>query len=559
MANQNRFEGYPVLCWTIDDWQQFYSAIKEQEPSFDLKDYLNDYNRASFENIVQLFDSAPFKLNLGGKTEKSKLIATDKPMGIFDFSLASRGLYKVPEYFSQKLANEHPDKFKDFELPSGVVPPNLVQQTVENGEKVYFYQDGNEVFDCEIRQKGQTAIDDGVQGAKLKFATKNRKVYLTHKRNKGKVKYVEIYSLFYYSSLSGDTQFAIRHIPAIMVAEYLESIGVMTRIYMTRFVELNKKTWQLKKTNSNGVDLPMYAMSTKKKFKNNLFIQPIIAKEFGQDFDKSLAFMVSSNNYNDVYRKLSVWAVKKEVVEQNIDEYNDVFGNPDWTRGDYYEGFERYKNKYQEYVKLGLFKSKEVLPEAMMFFHDMVIKSRLYQFIEELKEFKRSLGFSGYHDESKYLINQNINPFFNWWMRLSATVLKNKIDIVNSRELRKDLAAIKNEVYSFVTELNEIVKNADKNIVGGGQTLPEFFRKYGNLILGSVDYDGWSDPSYEIYWKYGYDILDENGQFTFEKYITNITAEITTYAEGIFFETEEDEKEVRENLLENVLEELINI
>ena len=197
MAFQNRFENYPILCWTIDDWEQFYSAIKEEDPSFNVNEYVNDYNEQSFKNINNLFESAPFKLNLGGKTEKSKLIATDRPMGIFDFSLASRGMYKVPEYFSQKLANEYPEKFKEFDLPSGVVPSNLVQQKLENGEKVYFYEDNGEIFNCIIQQKGKAAIKDGIQGAKLKYATKNKKVYLTHKRNKGKVKYVEIYSLFY--------------------------------------------------------------------------------------------------------------------------------------------------------------------------------------------------------------------------------------------------------------------------------------------------------------------------------------------------------------------------
>ena len=558
MAFQNRFENYPILCWTIDDWEQFYSAIKEEDPSFNVNQYVNDYNESSFKNINSLFESAPFKLNLGGKTEKSKLIATDKPMGIFDFSLASRGMYKVPEYFSEKLATEYPEKFKDFELPSGVVPPNLVQQRIEKGENIFFYEDNGEIFDCIIRQKGQTAIDDGVQGAKLKYATKNRKVYLTHKRNKGKVKYVEIYSLFYYTSLNNDTQFAVRHIPAIMVAEYLESIGVMTRIYMTRFVEL-KNDWELKKETNEGVELPMYKMAKNINFRNSLLVQPIIAKEFGQDFDKALGFMVSSDNFRRAYNTLATWAVKKEIVDQNID-YSQVYGNPNWGRTQYYEGIERFRNKYQEYVELGLFKSKEVLPEAMMFFHDMVIKTRFEDFMYELKSFKASLGFGNtYPDDSQYLVNQNVNAFFNWWMRLSATTLKNKIDIVNSKELRKDLTAIQNEIYSFVTELDNIVKNTNKNLINNQRkNLADYFKEIGRKILEPIDTNGNPQPEYESYWKFGYDILKKNGEFSFKKYITNITAEITTYAEGLYFETDQDRQEVRNDLLNNVLEELKN-
>jgi len=563
MAYQNRFENYPILCWTIDDWEQFYRAMKEQNPYFDVNDYVNDYNQKSFKKIESLFTSASFKLNLGGKTEKSKLITTDKPTGIFDFSLASMGMYRVPEYFSQKLANEYPDKFKEFGLPSGVVPSNLIQQKVENDKKVFFYEDKGEIFDCIIQQKGKAAIEDGVEGAKLKFATKNKKVYLTHKRNKGKVKYVEIYSLFYYNILGneyldGDIQFAIRHIPAIMVAEYLESIGVMTRIYMTRFVELSQKdvTYTLKEQTSDGAKLPMYDMSQQKTYKNVLFVQPIIAKEFGQDFDKSLGFMVSSTEFRKGYETLAEWAIKKEIVEQDV----PIYGQPNFNRTEYYEGIERFKNKYQEYVKLGLFKSKEVLPEAMLFFHDMVIKTRLKDFIDELKKFRVKLGIQDKDaDDSQYILNYNVNRFFNWWMRLAATVLKNKIDIINSRELRKDLLVIQNEVYSFVTELDDIVKNTNVKINNSKkETLQNFFKETGKKILAPISTGGLIDPRYEYSWKFGYDILNNYGEFNFKKYITNITAEITTYAEGIFFETKEDEKEVRDELFNNVLEELKN-
>ena len=543
-----RFEEYPVLCWTIDDWEQFYSALKEQDPDFDVKSYTQQYATNSFEDINLLFESAPFKLNLGGKTEKSKLVTTDKPMGIFDFSLASRGLYKVPEYYSEKLAVEFPDKFKEFELPSGVVPPNLVTQSLINGEKIYTYQDGNDYFDCVIRQKGETAIEDGIQGAKLKYATRNRKVYLTHKRNKGKVKYVEIYSLFYYTSLSGDTQYAIRHIPAMMVADYLESIGVKTRIYMTRFVTLSNN-WTLREKNKSGVELPMYKEASNPNFYNSLLIQPIIAKEFGQDFDKELGFMISSHDYNEVYEKLAMWAVKKEVVNKITNPQKDVYGNPNFSQIKYYEGIERYRNKYQEYVKLGLFKSKEVLPEAMLFFHDMVIKERMSSFINRLINYFPN--YSRYNETGKLLTNVNVNPFFNWWMRLSATNLKNKIEIINSNELRKDLAKLNNEVYEFIVELDNIVQNTDETIVikNGTSKLKDFYKELGTMILKPTDEDRY---------EFGYDIIDNDGKYDFSNYISIITNEITTYAEGIYFGTDEDTKEKRNELLENVLRELEN-
>jgi hypothetical protein len=530
-----KFETYPVLSWTIDDWEQFHSALKEENPNFDFQQYLKDYNDYSFKKINVLFEDAPFKLNLGGQTEKTKLISTDKPIGIFDFSSASRGMYRVPEYFSQKLADEYPDKFKEFQLPSGVVPSNLVNERVVNGKKVFVFEDTNGVFDCIIRQKGETAILDGVPGAKLKFATKNKKVFLTHKRNKGKVKYVEIYSLFYYTSLSGDIEYAIRHIPAMMVADYLESIGVMTRIYMTRFVVLGLKNYStdytLRKETTGGVELPMYKAASNPKFKTSLFVQPIIAKEFGQEFDKSIGFMISSDSSQKVYKTISEWAIQKEVIE-----YIYPYGEPRWEQNEYFEGIERYRNKYQEYVKLGLFKSKEVLPEAMMFFHDIPIKTYLSEFCSQ------AISYTGKTKEQS-LIDININPFFNWWMRLSANTLKHKIDIVNSRELRKDLEAIKVDLGNFIVELKDIIVKANPNLIENGVTLPDFLKEMGNNILGTNN---------------GYSIIDKRNNLSFKKYIQNITLEITTYAEGLFFATEEDRREIRDELYENVEKELIN-
>ena len=42
-------------------------------------------------------------INLGGAFDKDRMIATDMPIGVFDFSLASKGLYKPQEYYSPEL------------------------------------------------------------------------------------------------------------------------------------------------------------------------------------------------------------------------------------------------------------------------------------------------------------------------------------------------------------------------------------------------------------------------------------------------------------------------
>ena len=533
MANQRKFEDYPILCWTIDDWQQFRQAIQDKAPSFfNLDRYVERYRSDVYNRKIDvLFSGTSIKLNLGGESEKSRITTTERPIGIFDFSLASQGLYRVQEYFSEKLAREFPDKFKEFELPSGVVPVNLVKERTDRGTLDFYYEDADGYFPLEREQRGTAAINQGVQGAKLDFATKTKKVYLTFKRNRGKVKYVEIYSIFYYAtptttSLRGDTEFAIRHIPAMMVAEYLESMGIMTRIYMTRFVEL-EGTYRLNQY-YNGSELPMYNLAgAGRQFTRELFVQPIIVKEFGEELDKSLAFMVSSSSFDDAYKYIAEYAQSKEVdtTRSNI----KILGNPNFQQEEYFVGIERYRNKYKSYVDLGIFKSKEVLPEAMLFFHDEVIATRLRGFADNLVDLLRNAKNANYTELSERLADPDINPFFSWWMKLSANNLKDKINIINSNELQKDIYLIRSDLEKMVSDFYRIIDEIQNT------SIQTSLRLQGRTILNS------------------YKIIDYQGKLTFKDYITSITNEITTYADGSLYATDDDTRERRDELVRDVL------
>ena len=533
MANQRKFEDYPILCWTIDDWQQFRQAIQDKAPSFfNLDRYVERYRSDVYNRKIDvLFSGTSIKLNLGGESEKSRITTTERPIGIFDFSLASQGLYRVQEYFSEKLAREFPDKFKEFELPSGVVPVNLVKERTDRGTLDFYYEDADGYFPLEREQRGTAAINQGVQGAKLDFATKTKKVYLTFKRNRGKVKYVEIYSIFYYAtptttSLRGDTEFAIRHIPAMMVAEYLESMGIMTRIYMTRFVEL-EGTYRLNQY-YNGSELPMYNLAgAGRQFTRELFVQPIIVKEFGEELDKSLAFMVSSSSFDDAYKYIAEYAQSKEVdtTRSSI----QLLGYPNFQQEEYFVGIERYRNKYKSYVDLGIFKSKEVLPEAMLFFHDEVIATRLRGFADNLVDLLRNAKNANYTELSERLADPDINPFFSWWMKLSANNLKDKINIINSNELQKDIYLIRSDLEKMVSDFYRIIDEIQNT------SIQTSLRLQGRTILNS------------------YKIIDYQGKLTFKDYITSITNEITTYADGSLYATDDDTRDRRDELVRDVL------
>lgn len=540
MANQRKFEGLPILSWAIDDWEQFNNAIATERPNFNLSDYIERYRNNVYQPMVDmLFNGASIKLNLGGDSEKVKIITSEKPSGIFDFSLASKGLYRVQEYYSQRLADEFPDKFSEYDLAKGVVPNNLVKESMVGGKKTFYYQDNDGYFILDSQQKGTAAVDQKIQGAKLKYATKTKKVYLNYKRKGGKVKYVEIYSIFYFSVesstvLSGDLEFAIRHIPAMMVAEYLEKMGVMTRIYMTRFVQLTTPYF-LKETTADGVELPMcnLAGGTNVSHRSQLFVLPIIAKDFGEELDKSKAFMISSENYNTVYNILATYAQRQEVRNEG-DIYN--YGSPTFNQEQYFVGIERYRNKYLQYVEKGLFKSKEILPEAMLFFHDMTLANYMHQFIINVK---RCIDYvkNDYVEPSLVLVHEYINPFFSWWMKMSANTLKDKINIINSNELVKDITTIKRDAEANIEELTKILNDIPDTVLmsRGGDRLKVYLRGVAENIL--VEYG----------------LTNRNLELTFKSYITKITNEITTYAEGNLYATDDETAEKREDLVSDVI------
>jgi len=214
-------------------------------------------------------------------------------------------------------------------------------------------------------------------------------------------------------------------------------------------------------------------------------------------------------------------------------------GQPDWQQNDYFEGLERYRNKYQEYVDLGIFKSKEVIPEAMVFFHDMIIKTKLSNFFKALKPyFKKKVIL-----EEEMILDVNVNQFFCLWMRTSANVLKHKINIINSDEMVKDISEIEKDLMNTRDEFKMCIKNiANKQI-------QEYLKEFGYRIFGK------SDETYNIH---GYNIFGANDNILLKRYIRNITDEITTYAEGDIYATPIERIEFRQEILKNVNKALEN-
>lgn len=551
MALFGNWSGFPIVGWSFDDQEKLIKAIKEYaddgritptdadygQKAYDseISDYKRDFYDSTFKKV--LFDFG-LKFQLGGSKDKSRIITTDKPQGIFDFSLASKGLYRVPEYYSEKLAKEKPNRFAEYGTLSGVVPPNFVQQRSILGIRQFYFIDEDKIeYVCQQYQKGTVAIKDNVKGAKLQFATTTKKVYLKFKRVGGKVNYVEIYSLFYYTSVSGSEGYALRHLPAIMVCQYFESLGIKCRFYPTRFVVFSSDHTIREKDLLTDATLPMYNIrNSLTQDYSYLTVQPFLAKEYGEEFDPAIALAISQGSSGTIYDNVIREAQKHDLVSG----YYPTGGNPDWQEIDYRVGFERYKNKYQEYVKAGIFKGKEVRPEAQILFHSMSIKYYQYYIKNEAQNIFGNREIDQIINDSPYY-----GKFIEWWMNFCAMKLRDYILLLNTKEPRKEIEFIAKEMKNFLSEYVYYVNN--KTITADDKRFRDraIFRYMGPIC--SQEYLSLNETITG-------GIITINPDI--KGYISNLINDVAIYAEQEPFPTPAEQIEKMDLLAENLYNEL---
>ena len=534
MALNNYFAKYSLTAWSFDDVNDLRNIQGDTDYDKTIDGYINNH----WGDISKLFFSMGMKFNLGGNEEKSRLETTSRPIGVFDFGLASKGLYKVQEYFSQKLQDEKPQRFEEFGLASGVVPPNLVSNIPTSNGKIFIFKDvdGKE-YVCLKQQKGTASIDQNIKDAKLKFATNTKKVFLKFKRKGGKVKYVEIYSLFYYAFGGGNQEYAIRHLPAIMVAEYFESIGIKVRFYMVRFVKLTQGNDLVIRKNdirTNDI-LPMYEeqMNVPNRRKGiTLAVCPFLVKDFAQEIDWVQALNISQNDDSSTYESLIEYTFNQDFSKQNL----STRGDPTFTNDEYYEGFERFKNKYQLYTKNGIWKSKELTTDSQLLFHSMSL-------VDLLNSFKDSLGNIVNEYKFSYILEKTTvgKIFFEWWMKICASRLKDLVLLQISSELRKDL----NKIIDASSKLNE---DLYAYLTISAPILYSNNQKELDIIKVCLEY------MVKILRDEGYKVV--NFDINYKTYITNIIKDATMFAEEGFFATPDEEKEKKKEREKLIFKEL---
>lgn len=205
--------------------------------SFIDQDLINE-----FEGV---FSNINAKLDLGKDSKPARIKFTDKPIGIFSFSQASKGLIRPVEFYS----------FHEQKL---IKPENVFSKKENDKEYFYYLVDGDE-HEVQRRQEGTTKMVESCpflkveydsitklflpydengkivnecKGNRLRFTSTNKKVYaFREKKGGGVAPYVDLYIPIGGNVNFDPEQMLIRAIPSIILGRLLEKSGVRVRIF----------------------------------------------------------------------------------------------------------------------------------------------------------------------------------------------------------------------------------------------------------------------------------------------------------------------------------------
>ena len=315
-----------------------------------------DYEaQSSLDEAMDLFDDLFTTIDMGGALEKDRLKISDDKRGVFDFGLASQGLYRRQEYYNEELAKDSPFEFPT--KPPGVVPWKDVYQD-KMKQKWYTSESTKKKYLLELRQEGLTELlmknpDTSLKIVSgmtttlkptkgLKFATSTKKAYIIFNKKGGKAEKVDLYiGQGGLAGLSASGMLA-RALPLMLAARYFEMAGVKTRINAVRAY-------------ITGTDMIMYTY---------------MIKDYGQDLDwKWLAINVADRRWFRWNMWKYVGAMLKEQGSRRTSGWGSTTYAQDssrWGPG-MLEGGNRYKNWYKEQVDAGLQPDLQLSRNLMLF------------------------------------------------------------------------------------------------------------------------------------------------------------------------------------------------
>jgi len=222
-------------------------------------------------SLIQTFTEFKDKVDSGGSFKKAKFKLSEDKRFTFSFALASKGLYRIPEYYSEEIAKEHPKAFNstglaasDPTMVEGVVNPDFVQSIQLAQGQVYFMINyGGKEYPLRQQQKGTAyilknnpnavlsienssmyyAVPSSYEGVTLAFASSFKKSHIEIPKEGGQGRAVDIY--IPYDMRSDNERIETRMtsaIPLIMASEYFMQSRIKVRLNIVR--PIGKRTYK---------------------------------------------------------------------------------------------------------------------------------------------------------------------------------------------------------------------------------------------------------------------------------------------------------------------------
>jgi hypothetical protein len=335
IINNARFYGYNPNS----------SKTLEEQFSYDEVKIFSDM--PLLENALNSFSDIKRDLDLGGDFDSARMKFTSIPRGVFNFGIASKGLYRKVEYYDEthgividssivlqsEIDNAPYYNFKGnrLYLRKQQEGTSLVEKYCEGVIKVK-YSEANMLFlpfkDGQIYNGCGFEIDKekGIY-AKLKYATTTKKVFSYREKLGGGISpFVDLFAVVGGLAELNTESILAKNLPVFIVADILEKAGVKVRIYGVR----------------------SYSDEN-----NKIIFLPFSLKEYGETIDfGNLASFTSDVRFFRVNLWRSVATIRriaektKNPISKNYPKGQGatLYGFNKGKRDDLYDVFQMYKN-----------------------------------------------------------------------------------------------------------------------------------------------------------------------------------------------------------------------
>lgn len=245
-----------------------YNITRQDEiRNLDRASNVSDVFPATYPDFTELnqyieqFNEYSAKIDSGGAFEKERLRLSEDKRFLFSFALASKGLIRIPEYYSEDVAKKFPKMFNsvgkgatDETMVAGVVDINMVQSfPLPNGKPFFFVKIEDFEYPLRQQQKGTAKMleinssatliegDDGMfytdpttfKDFSLKFSSSFKKSYIEIPKSGGKGRYVDLYIPF--DMYNDDLNLRLTScIPLLLASKYFQEARIKVRINIMR-------------------------------------------------------------------------------------------------------------------------------------------------------------------------------------------------------------------------------------------------------------------------------------------------------------------------------------